>query len=267
MGQKTPVTQEYQYFLNLAKANHSARKDKNFFHYQYVNVLKRALMAEIQNSKKILQDFKDVEVSNFDDVGGLLKFLENLANKLDGQFKKIIVAIITKLRDVDPNVDPYKVQLEAVKKLRKELKGAGKEQTPFLTFAEKAIDAINRYLDETESVTATNYDVSTVARSMYNFKKDLSDALKEYRHTAKSHHYFKLSTGRAVIADKSGSTERWLNNSYKALDTVGTKFPINPNVCYLCRKSTDEEDKKEPENEGRPKFLRNSKIIMDIVPK
>lgn len=248
MGKKSVLTKEYQEFLNLVKANRSAKNEKNFFDFQNVLKLKNALDEEIKSTKEKLQRWKDSKVSVSSDVSSMVSDVISLGEKAGNHI-----------------IDPENANLEDIKKLRKDLEK--NEYTPFLKFAKKSKQAIKTYLDVAAKTDASRF--RSFVESILNLYDVLWKSLEEYRHTAKSHHYFKSSVGRAEIANKSmgGSLESWLHHSMLALDKVGTEFSINENFKYVCRKATPEEEAESDDNKGRPKFLRYKHVITEIVPK
>ncbi len=161
-----------------------------------------------------------------------------------------------------------KIDVEDIRELR--IKLLRKESTPFLVFADQCIKAVNDYLNfVSSSEMILQCSVNEFLDKCRNLYSSLLKALRTYRHSAKSHRYFKSSVGRAEIANKmtGGSLERWLNNSLTALQKTGTEFFINNDYKYVCRKATKDEEAKSADNKNRPKIFRFNHIIYEIVKK
>ncbi len=263
MGAISVLTSEYQEFLNSARLNRGAKKRKNFFDCKNVNKLKIALEAEIAKIKKGLQQRNNIETRASGSASKLLSTVGNAA--LDGAKKGFekLGATFESRPDESVNID-----LESINKLRKELNE--KESTPFLVFAGKCIKAVTDYLNFVSSPgMIPQCGVDKFSDECRNLYSSLLQALRTYRHSAKSHRYFKSSVGRAEIANKmtGGSLERWLNNSLTALQKTGTEFFINNDYKYVCRKATKDEEAKSADNKNRPKIFRFNHIIYEIVKK
>ena len=257
MGAKSTPTVTYQDFLKLAKQSRGAKGEKNFFDCKNVQKFSKAIEDEIAEINRVLRSEYDKKARGIDYASGLLDGVVAKAKKGVEKFASTVE---------DRTDESSEIDVESIKNLRKELlKG---ESTPFLRFAAQSIKLTVDYLNFTKGFTELD-NVNEFLSSCWNFYVALLKALKTYRHDAKSHHYFKASEGRAEIANKmtGGSLERWLNNSFTALKKPGTEFFINNDCKYVCRKATNDEESKHPDNKNRPRIFRFNHIICDIVEK
>ncbi len=247
----------YQNFLKLAKQSRGAKGEKNFFDYKNVQKFRKAIEDEIAEINKVLRLGDDRKAGRIGYVSGLF---DNVVAKVKKGVEKFSSAV------EDRTDESSEIDVESIKKLRTEL--LKRESTPFLEFAAQSIKLTVDYLNFTNGFTELA-GVNEFLSSCWNFYVALLKALKTYRHNAKSHHYFKASEGRAEIANKmtGGSLERWLNNSFTALKKPGTEFFINGKYKYVCRKATNDEESKHPDNKNRPKIFRFNHIIYEIIEK
>ena len=263
MGAISVLTSEYQEFLNSARLNRGAKKRKNFFDCKNVSKLKIALEAEIAEIKEDLQQRNNIETRASGSASKLLGTVRNAALDEAKKGFERLGATFESRPDESVNID-----LKSINDLRKKLNE--KESTPFLAFADQCIRAVTDYLNFVSSSEMTlRRDVEEFSGKCRDLYSSLLKALRTYRHSAKSHRYFKSSVGRAEIANKmtGGSLERWLNNSLTALQKTGTEFFINNDYKYVCRKATNDEESKHPDNKNRPKIFRFNHIIYEIVEK
>lgn len=259
MGAKSTPTVTYQNFLKLVKQSHGAKGEKNFFDYRNVHKFREAIETEIAEINRVLRLEYDKKAEEIGDVSELIcEMGNNAVSKLRKGAEKFASIIEGRTNESS------KIDVEDIRELR--IKLLRKESTPFLKFAGRSIELIVKYLDATNRI-AVNGDVSEFLDVCHDFGGSLLRELKLYRHGAKSHHYFQASEGRAEIANKmtGGSLERWLNNSFTALKKPGTEFFINGKYKYVCRKATNDEESKHPDNKNRPKIFRFNHIICEIV--
>ena len=259
MGAKTPVTPDYQRFLNTAKANYRAKGEgKNFFDWSNIRLLTTALDTELDATHDQLQKAKNDQVDASDNI---VDMASNAFGKLMHKIEKVATKADRSITG-DAHSDPALDTLKEIKRLRKEK--LVNETTPFLTFAEKCKQAINDYLGQ--FTRNPQLDPDLFLNQVYNLTTSLLDSLKKYRHKAKSHHYFRPTVGRAEIANKvtGGGLEPWIKNSIKRLTEPGTEVKITNDLKYVCRKATQEEENQHKDNSGRPKFFQYKHIMLEL---
>lgn len=256
MRQQKTMSVRYGAYLETIKKSKKATGKDNFFDYNNLEKFVDALHEEISYINKN----KGPDAKKLDNA---VKTLENgkmSDNNVDELISQLGIctdaAIVKNAKNAFDKAESGKKIIEALKKYRLE---SGKGLTSFMTFSENVLNAVKTYLNNTKDVSLKDFREKYVPE----LRAALLKALKEYRHSSKSYHRFSSSVGRAQIANKlmGPSLELWINNSFKALETVGRSFKVNQNQKYSCTKIEDDDKGKTGYATDSNTYYLKSKVV------